>query len=164
MSCWPVSGLDLCRWEKTCVVIDFAPVRDWSVVAWSKTVRLVFYYFFFWVHHGTLTSTASLTSAKTSGPAAHIFDEFMYSPRSADAGPRIYPYRDVSPLGKVHTLTFEVNILQVGTFFSANPSPPFPQPKLGLITMSREAILGWLEKSPRSLLPHLSALALGEQQ
>lgn len=46
MSCWPVSGLDLCRWEKTCAVIDFAPVRDWSMVAWSKTVRLVFFFFF----------------------------------------------------------------------------------------------------------------------
>lgn len=42
----------------------------------------------------------------------HILDEFMYSPCSADAGPGVFPSRDGSSLGKVHTLTFEFNTLQ----------------------------------------------------
>lgn len=46
MSCWPVLGLGLCRWEKTCAVIDFAPVRGWSTVTWSKTVSCFGFFFF----------------------------------------------------------------------------------------------------------------------
>lgn len=96
-------------------------------------------------YHGTLMSTALLTPAKTLRPAVHISDEFMFSLCSADAGPGMFPYRDVSSLDKICTLTFEVNNLQVGILFLQHkPFPSLPTTKTGL-PVRREATLECLE-------------------
>lgn len=96
-------------------------------------------------HHGTLVSTALLTPAKALRPAAHISDEFVYSLCSADAGPGTFPYRDVSSLDKICTLTFKVNNLQVGILFlQRKPFPSLPTTKTGL-PVRREATLECLE-------------------
>lgn len=96
-------------------------------------------------HHGTLSSTAPLTPAKALRPAAHISDEFTYSLCSADAGPGLFPYRDVSSLDKICTLTFEVNNLQVGILFlQRKPFPSIPTTKTGL-PVRREATSECLE-------------------
>lgn len=96
-------------------------------------------------HHGTLTSTALLAPARALRPAAHMSDEFMYSLCSADAGPGMFPYRDVSSLDKTCTLTFEVNNLQVGILFlQRKPFPSLPTTKTGL-PVCREATLECLE-------------------
>lgn len=112
-------------------------------------------------HHGTLTSTALLTPAKALRPAAHISDEFMYSLCSADARPGMFPYRDVSSLDKICTLTFEVNNLQVDILFLQRKSfPSLPTTKTGL-PVHREATLEILHVHNPT---YPCALAFGEQQ
>lgn len=82
------------------------------------------------------------TPARAPGPAARC-GESTHSSCSADAAPGMFPYRDGSPLDRVHMLTLEVNIFQEGIlFFSASASSPSPQPKPGSVAVSREVVSG----------------------
>lgn len=115
-------------------------------------------------HHGTLTSTALLIPARALRPAAHISDEFMYSLCSADAGPGMFPHRDVSSLDKICTLTFEVNNLQVGILFlQRKPFPPTSHNQNWAPSPQRSHF-GVSGNSPYSYPTYPCALAFGEQQ
>lgn len=86
------------------------------------------------------------------------------TPCAQDAGPGMFPYRDVSSLDKICTLTFEVNNLQVGILFLRHkPFHSLPTTKTGL-PLHREATLECLESLHVHNPTYPCALAFGEQQ
>lgn len=89
----------------------------------------------------------------------------MYSLCSVDAGPGMFPYRDVSSLDKICTLTFEVNHLQVGILFlQRKPFPSLPPHNQNWAPSLQRSHFGVSGNSPCSCPTYPCALAFGEQQ